>query len=195
MGDADEPTYYTAQWTPTGTVLVRFEGDERRAAEEIKKTVTGSGPVFLMRTQTFAAIIADQASREMIVIKLSLALGLVALVMALTGIYGVVSFAVRQRTREIGVRMALGAEGSDVVALMMRKGIAAILIGLICGLTLAAAASRLLTQVPVVSGLVLDDGLAYGGVVLLFGLSAFAAMYVPARRAARVDPVQSLRQE
>ena len=109
------------------------------------------------------------------------------------GLYGVLSFSVARRTREIGIRMALGGARRDIFRLVLRQGASLVVVGLAVGLAAAGAVSRLLRS------LLLDlspwDPLAFAGVVVVLLGSAFVACAVPARRATRVDPVTALRQE
>jgi predicted permease len=116
-----------------------------------------------------------------------------ALVLAALGIYGVVAYGVAQRTRELGIRMALGARGDDVLRLVLRQGMAPVLAGLAVGLGGAAAGSRVLRGL--LYGVGATDPLTYAGVALFLAAVALVASYLPARRAAMADPVIALRNE
>jgi len=120
-------------------------------------------------------------------------LGGLALLLASMGLYGVMSFVVTQRTREIGVRIALGAQSGDVVRLFLKEGLRLTIIGLSVGLAGGVGISRLLAAVLVdLSPL---DPLAFGGVSIVLALVALLACWVPARRATRVEPLVALRCE
>jgi putative ABC transport system permease protein len=119
--------------------------------------------------------------------------GVLALLLAAIGIYGVVSYSVAQRTREIGLRRALGAKERDVLRLVLGEGFFVIALGLTFGLLLAAAATRLVAGF--LFGVAPTDALTFVGVPLLLGLVALGACYLPARRAMKVDPLVALRYE
>jgi ABC-type antimicrobial peptide transport system permease subunit len=117
----------------------------------------------------------------------------VALFIGMVGIYGVVAYAAAQRTREIGVRMALGAARADVLRLVVTEGMRLSLVGLGIGLLLAAGIGVVLSRV--LYGVVPLDVPVLGGVVLLLLVVSALACYVPARRATRIDPLVALRYE
>ncbi len=121
------------------------------------------------------------------------ALGILGLVLALVGIYGVVSYAANQRTQEIGIRMALGAQSRDILGLVVGQGLTLVAIGLGLGLLAAFGVSTLLGTL--LFGISSRDPITYVSVPILLGLMAIAASYIPARRATKVDPLIALRSE
>jgi putative ABC transport system permease protein len=120
-------------------------------------------------------------------------LGVVGLLLAATGIYGVTSYAVSRRTHEIGIRVALGAERRDVMRLMLRQGATLAAIGVAIGLGLAAAAGQVVESL--LYGISGVDPLTFGGACALFLVVGLIATYIPARRALQVDPMVALRAE
>jgi len=119
------------------------------------------------------------------------AFGLLALVLASMGVYGVMAYSVSQRTRELGIRMALGAQSREVLQLVLRQGMALAGVGLGVGLLAAFGATRLLSAL--LYGVNPNDPTVFVGVTVLLALAAFAACYFPARRAVKIDPVNALR--
>ena len=127
------------------------------------------------------------------------ACGLLAILLAIIGIYGVVAYAVSQRTREIGIRMALGVGKPKILRLVMQQGMILVGYGLSAGLLLALALTRVLTSsifpVPTLNGVGATDPLTFVSIALLLIIVALLACWIPAQRATKVDPMITLRCE
>src|SRR5262249_2179158 len=132
------------------------------------------------------------AARRLSMILLS-AFAALALVLSCIGIYGVISYLVGQRTQEIGVRMALGAQRTDVIRLVLGQAAKMTLLGVAVGIATALGLTRLMASQ--LFGVTAHDPLTYVGVAILLALVALLACYLPARRALRVDPIVALRHE
>jgi len=149
-------------------------------------------PVFDVRTMTQALYSLNGLLIYQLGAGLAVSLGLLGLVLAIVGVYGVVSFDAGQKTHEIGVRMALGAQQHDILKLIFGKGLSIVALGLTLGLTAAFGAARLAGNFIAVSP---ADPITYLTVSAVLLLVALAACYIPARRAMRVDPMVALRYE
>ena len=148
-------------------------------------------PVFEIMTME-QRIAAALSQSRFVMLLLSIFAGLAALLAAL-GIYGVMVYVVAQRTREIGIRMALGAQRVDMLGMVLRQSLSVVVIGLGIGLAAAFAATRLLASL--LYGVGANDLFTYASVLFLLGATAFFASYIPARRAMKVDPMVALRYE
>jgi putative ABC transport system permease protein len=154
-------------------------------------SVSSSLPV--ARVRTLREIYdASMARSSFALVMLAVAAGM-ALLLGLVGIYGVISYSVSQRTREIGIRIALGAPQTSVRQMFLKRGLLLVGIGVVCGAALAVAASRLLSTL--LYGVSPVDPMTYAAVSVALAAAALLATYVPARRATRVNPIQALRAE
>jgi putative ABC transport system permease protein len=175
-------------------LVVRGQGDAAALAPAIEQaiwSVDKDQPI--VRIAMMDNRLAASASERRFALILFETFGLVALVLAAVGIYGVLSGSVTERTREIGVRLALGAQRSDVLGLILRQGVKLTLIGVGIGLLAAWAVTRLLTTL--LYSVSATDPLIFGGVALLLTVVALLACSLPARRATKVDPLVALRHE
>jgi putative ABC transport system permease protein len=179
---------------PSLVVAVRTTGQPETFATAVRTQVHDidpEQPVYNIRTMT--EFVASATAQQRLQASLSLIFSVVALLLVAVGIYGVVADWVRQRIREIGVRMALGAVAADILKLVIAQGMRHVLFGLILGLAGAFALTRLLGSS--VFGLSANDPLPFVVVTLLVAGVALAACYLPAWRATRVDPSIALRNE
>jgi predicted permease len=147
----------------------------------------------ILREHTMEEQTATALFPQRVALYVSGALGTVALLLALLGIYGVTAFTVTQRTREIGVRVALGAQRSHVLGLVLRQGVVLAAVGVVVGSLAAFGATRLIGNL--LYGVPPTDVIAFGGAALALAVAAVVASWIPARRAARVDPSIALRSE
>ncbi len=176
------------------SLVVRAHGDPMALVSDLRRTVTRiDANIPLNNIKSMSAIVAESmAQKRFSMILLSLFAGL-ALLLAAIGIYGVISFSVSQRTREFGVRMALGARRSDVHVMVMRGGMALAFMGIVIGLGFAFGLTRLMSSL--IFGVNSSDPITFVGIALLLTCVAGVASYIPAWRATRVDPLIALRYE
>jgi putative ABC transport system permease protein len=172
-------------------IAVRTRGDAASLAPQLRAAVASlDADLALYDVQTLRRIIDGRTWFYTVFGSFFTAFGVCALVLAAAGLYGVMSFAVTQRTREMGVRSALGAPGRQLVALVMRRSVIQLGIGLALGLGMALAASSALQ--PVLYKVHPRDAGVFGAVILLLGVVSLLASFLPARRVAKVDPVLAL---
>ena len=166
--------------------------DPLALAGEVRRRVGAVDPtVAIVEVESLATLLRHSLWQQRFFGRLFLGFAVVALVLASIGLYGVVSYATRQRTREIGVRMALGARGADVYRLVLGRSLALVGVSVGAGLLLAAGATRLLASQ--LHGVSPTDGGVFAGVALSLATIALLSAYLPARRATRVDPLVALR--
>jgi len=187
--------YYPQLQMPDGIIMhVRTTGDPRGLLTAARREVAVAAPTWMIeRPRTLEEHIGASLLPQRIAAGLLGAFGVVALLLAAVGLYGVVAFAVAQRTREIGIRVALGAQGGEVLGLMLRQGMTLAGIGLLVGVPLAFVGARLVSAFLVGSGAA--DPVVFVGAAGLLAFVTLVASYVPARRASRVDPVLALRSQ
>ena len=175
-------------------LIVRTSGDASSLAGAVRQAVWAvdkDQPISDVRTMD--QVLARVVSRERFQTLLLALFATLALALACVGLYGVISYAVVQRTHEIGVRMALGAQPGDVLRLVINQGMLLTLIGLAIGVVAAFAVTRVMTEM--LFGVTPTDPLTFAGVPIVLGVIALLACYVPARRATKVDPLVALRYE
>jgi len=194
LRSAIEPTTYLPQVSNSAHFELRTAADPTAlipVVREVVSRVDNNLPLFNVRTQTEQ--IEQMLFLDRLMSEISSAFALLALVLACIGLYGLLSYEVARRTRELGIRMALGAQRRDLLRLVVGKGILLVLIGAAIGIAAAIGLTRFMSTI--LYGVHADDPLTFAGVVILLTLVALAACYIPARRAMRVDPIVALRYE
>jgi predicted permease len=178
----------------TMSMVLRTDVDPDTLIATVRHTIRAINPdLVVQKAQTFDALIASSVSPQRFAMLLMSAFATIALLLAVIGVYGVVSYSVKQRTSEIGVRVALGASPGQVSRLIVQQSLTPVFAGLIAGLALASVVTRLLTnQLFEVSPI---DPATFSVVAMILLAAAVLASVIPARRAMRVDPVDALRAE
>lgn len=175
-------------------VVLRTQGDPATVMDSVRRAVNQNDPrQVIYAVQTMDAVVATSLAARRLTMLLLGVFAALALVLSCVGIYGVISYLVGQRTPEIGVRMALGAQRADVMRLVLSHGVRMALTGVVIGAIAALALTRLMANE--LFGVTAHDPLTFAAVAVLLLLVALLACYVPARRAARVDPMIALRYE
>ena len=177
------------------TLMLRSSGDPLQLIQSVKDVVRTLDPNLpMLHTMSYEDFYLNQAVKgPRIAIKLVGSMGVVGLLLAIAGLYGLVAYNVSRRTREIGIRIALGAASSDVLRLVMGKGLVLVGMGTVLGLAMGFAVEQLMNSMLFNAGGV--DIVAYIIVVPSLFLVTMLAAYVPARRASRIAPTQALRYE
>ena len=181
------PGYAMAVYLQTGpepTTLVK-------SLREQVQAVDSNLPVFGERTMK--SVVADSVGQRRFAMQVVALFGVLALLLASIGIYGVMAYSVNQRTREIGIRMALGASRTTIMRWVLRQGLVLIAIGVGTGLLAAVALMRLLRSL--LFGVATTDVVTYGALAFVLAIVALLACYIPARRATKIDPLVALRYE
>lgn len=176
-------------------LLIRIQSDPRIFMNSIGSVVSSVDPNLVATSSTLDQMLrlGPQFVVSGLAAVFASTVGLLGLALASMGIYGTVSYIVVLRTREVGIRMALGAKKSDVLKLMLREGVRPVAVGLLIGASLAVGVTYLLRGI--LYGLNTVDGITFAGVSLSFLAIALLATYLPSRRAMRVDPMVALRYE
>jgi ABC-type antimicrobial peptide transport system permease subunit len=195
---APRPAVYASHrqntWWRSLVVVVRTSGDPRAAEAALRRAVKSADPALALRgVRTLDDVLGESLAPRRFAMSLVSGFAAVALLLAAVGIYGVLAFSVARRTREFGVRLALGATRQNLLGLVVRQGMAWSAIGLALGVAGALAAGRLLEGM--LYGVRPADPIALGLVTATLLVVAVVACVVPATRAARVDPITSMRAE
>ena len=187
---------YTLISPPGFSLAIRTTGDPKKVTNALRAQVREmdqqqpiNGPT------TFEEILAFQSAQPRFTMLLFTLFATLGLVLAMAGIYSVLSYSVSKRTREMGVRIALGAQRTDVLRLIFKSGAALVGLGLLIGLPASFAAARLLSSQIGLFQVNSADPISFVGVIVLLGFVAAVACLLPARRASRIDPLEALRYE
>jgi putative ABC transport system permease protein len=176
------------------TVAVRTASENPQAGTMIRRVVAALNPeVPVSEVKTMRAIVSEAVATPASTASLFVAFAGLALLLGMIGTYGVLSFLVSKRSREIGIRVALGAQRRDVMWLILKEGAKFSLVGITLGVVSAFAVTRLLAGE--LYGVGTMDPITYVGVAMIMTLVTLLACYIPARRAMRVDPITALRYE
>lgn len=191
----DAPVVYRLQDPHSfgGPLLIRFQGDPGAIQHSFATTIRDLDRESIGVPRTLRSLVDDMVSRFWILIKLVLVLGILAVLLAVIGIYGVVAFAVSRRTQELGIRMALGATRRDITRFVLTSGMQPVFGGLLAGLVLSFSGSFVLSRV--LFGVHAWAPEVYGAVSLVLVASALTAMCGPTIRAAHLDPMHALRRD
>jgi predicted permease len=196
LGEPPQAMIYVSAsqyYSPLAALWVRSAGDPDRVLQAARARVHGLDRNLLLQAQSTGSILKEQMWAQRLSAGLLAAFGLLALLLASVGIYGVISYSVHQRGREIGVRMALGASSTDVKRMVLREGLLLVAGGGAAGLLVALGSARTVESLLYATGG--RDALTFAVVPAVLALVAVAACWLPARRATRIDPAVSLRDE
>jgi predicted permease len=197
LRNSPPPTVYVAYGQLQGdfptTLAVRAAAPSGQAASALQRALQSAMPGALIDVRLLSRQVEATMVQERMMATLASGFGILALTLTCVGLYGLLAYGVAQRTREIGIRMALGAQGNRVVVMVLRSGARLVIIGIALGLPGAWVASRSLGSM--LFGLTPTDPATTGGAIIALAAAAQLAAYLPARRASRVDPLVALRYE
>jgi putative ABC transport system permease protein len=186
--------YWTRQWRPQISVVARTGGDPRAITAAIRSEIRAIDPELpVPQFLRMEEIVDSSVAQRRFQLRLILLFGVASILLSTMGVYGVVAFAVSQRTNEIGLRMVLGAQASNVQAMVWRQGMKPVVLGIGAGLIASLAISRLLTSL--LFGVRAADPVTLASVASILVVVTGAACYIPALRATRVDPGIAMRYE
>ncbi len=187
------PEIYLPTRRHSMTLIVRTSGNPAQLAAAVRETIQSLDNRAAISMRKMEDVVSRSTwSRRNLALQMGV-LGAAALLLAAMGIYGVISYLVAQRTREMGIRLALGAQRRDLLKLVLGQGLTLTMIGVAAGLALALALTRFLSSL--LFGVGAADPITFAAIALLLAVVALAASFLPARRATKVDPITALRHE
>ena len=181
------------RWRPIAmSFVLRTQIDPASVIGPMRSMLTSADPeMAISAAKTMEQIVDETVASRRFQMRLAAGFAVSALLLASLGIYGVISFTVARRTSEMGIRIALGARGGQLIAMIVRQGMLPVVCGLAAGLAGALSAGRLIRSQ--LYGIAPDDPATISGVVILLMAVALCACWIPARRANRIDPLRALR--
>jgi putative ABC transport system permease protein len=197
-GDTPDPAVYLAYaqvpW-PVGSVIVRTAGDPKGIGAAMRSIALRMVPghIVVGPLQTGDELISESSAMPRFATQLLTAFSGLAVLLAVVGIYGLISYYTSRRTHEIGIRMALGAQRADVISLVLKEGMLVAGLGIAIGILVALAFARSLASL--LYGIPTTDFVSFAGAVALLAIVAMVACWIPARRAMRIEPMAALRYE
>ena len=197
IGEDPQPLAYlplTQDFAPAATMQVRTSGSPESVIAAVRSQVQSlDSNLALTNLNTIEELIDQGLWAPRVGAGLLAVFGALALLLAIVGVYGVLSYSVSQQTREIGIRMAMGARTASVLSLVVRQGMRLALVGLALGLVIAFAGMRVLSSL--LFGVSAHDPVTFAGVSLILAAAAILGCFIPARRAAKINPISALRCE
>lgn len=179
---------------PAMTLLVRSSGDAKSLVAAVRAKISEVDPTLpVSGILSFDDVVAASIAQPRLIMRMVGAFAGFAMLLAAIGIYGVMAYSVSQRRQELGIRLALGAEGRDILQLVVGQGMKLAIAGIGLGIVISLVATRLLAAL--LFGVHAIDAVAFGVSAIVLAAAALAACYLPARRATRVDPITVLRNE
>lgn len=197
LGERLEPCAYRTPsqgWMEDGRLVIRTKGAPAAMTEAVRRAIASvDGELPVARVRTMEDILRGSLAEERVLMGLIGAFAAAAVLLAVIGLYGVIAYAVSQRTREIGIRMALGADRLNVVGMILRQGMKLVCVGVVLGLVGGVASTRVLQKL--LYEITPTDPVTFAAVAGVLMLVAMVACLFPARRAARIEPMVALRNE
>ena len=181
------------QWAQFGDLLVRTNQPPETLTRAISREIESLGHEYVFRSQTASEVVSQELAEEHATAVLAGFFAILALLLASVGLYGLTSYSVARRTREIGIRVAVGAERQNVLWIVLRETLTLVVVGIVIGVPCGLATSRLIASL--LFGLSSSDFSTIVGASLVILVVAMVAGYLPARKASMINPIVALRTE